>query len=279
MPLLTHNALRVTERTIRLPRLPEALDGLRVVQLSDLHFYEHSDPDYYQQVVDRLNQLAPDIAVLTGDIVHYGKTHLPMAQAVLSRITTPGLRLAILGNHDYQDEGWSQNVRAMLTHSGFDLLVNQHRVFERQQQRLWLAGLDDLWYGRPDIAAALDGVPCQTEPVLMLVHNPLLFDPIALGAHGPVDLVVAGHTHAGHVYIPFLRPIYRYFFRMKYCYGLYQKRHCQLHVTSGVGSAAFYLKKWRIGFPRFRFNTHPELAVLTLRRGPQPGPNDVNASS
>ena len=85
-----------------------------------------------------------------------------------------------------------------------------------------------------------------------------------------MDLVLSGHTHAGHVYIPMLGPIYRRIFRMKYRYGLYRKKHCQLYVTSGVGSAAFYLKKRRLGFPRFRFNTRPEIAVLELRRPEKP---------
>jgi predicted MPP superfamily phosphohydrolase len=131
---------------------------------------------------------------------------------------------------------------------------------------LWFAGLDDLWYGQPDLRQALSGVPSQTEATIVLTHNPLLFDPLAMAAPGQVDLVLAGHTHAGHVYIPVLGPIYRRIFRMKYRYGLYKKQGSQLYVTSGVGSAAFYLKKRKLGFPRFRFNTYPEIAILTLVR-------------
>ena len=93
-----------------------------------------------------------------------------------------------------------------------------------------------------------------------------MFDPVANHTEGFVDLTLSGHTHAGHVYLPFLAPIYRYVLSMKYRYGLFEKNGRQLYVTSGVGSAAFYFKlgSKRFGLPRFRFNTNPEIALLTL---------------
>ncbi|WP_303673067.1 metallophosphoesterase [Vampirovibrio chlorellavorus] len=266
MDVLTHNQLRVSQRQICLPRLPQAFHGLRVVQLSDLHFYEYTSPDFYNAVVRQVNALNPDLILLTGDVVHYGPDYIEPARSFLHQLRANFGKWAILGNHDYNDSQWGQLIEAMLPQAGFRLLKNESDCLQRDGQRLWLAGLDDLWYGAPNISQALAAIPTEREVTLMMAHNPLLFDPIALGAHGQVDLVLAGHTHAGHVYIPFLGPIYRKIFRMKYRYGLYEKNGCQLHVTSGVGSAAFYLKKRKIGFPRFRFNTWPEIAVLTLSK-------------
>lgn len=263
--MLTHNDLRVTRRTIPLARLPQAFAGFRIVQLSDLHFYEHTDDAYYQRVLEAVEAERPDALVITGDIIHYGGHCMHRAEGFLSRLPASAGRYAILGNHDYYDDAGSQAIRAMWERVGFDLLVNGSRTLEREGARLWFCGLDDLWYGAPDIRATLSGADSAREAVIMLAHNPLLFDPIAYYRHGQVDLVLSGHTHAGHVYIPVLGPIYRKIFRMKYRYGLYEKNGCRLHVTSGVGSAAFYLKKQRIGLPRFRFNTNPEVAVLTLQ--------------
>jgi predicted MPP superfamily phosphohydrolase len=266
MPLFTHNTLRVTERRISLPRLPEAFEGFKIAQISDLHFYEYTDHAYYDRVVAAINAAAPDVIVLTGDVVHYGPDFIPTAGAFLGRLEARHARLAILGNHDYQDGAKSRNIAAMYAGLGYELLVNQSRPVERDGQRLWFAGLDDLYYGAPDITRALSGVPTEREStIIMLAHNPLLFDPVAMAGPGQVDLVISGHTHAGHIYIPPLGPVYRMIFRMKYRYGLFEKNGCRLQVTSGIGSAAFYLKKHRIGFPRLRFNTHPEIAVLTLR--------------
>lgn len=264
MPFLSHNDLRITHRRIPLTRLPQAFVGLRLLQISDLHFYERTEPAYYRRVAAHIQKLAPDLVVLTGDVVHYGPNFVEQAGQFLRQLHAPLGKLAIMGNHDYHDGAWGQNIMSMLAKAGFDLLVNSNRVFEKDGERLWIAGLDDLWYGHPNIEDALRGIPNQTDTTIVLAHNPLLFDPVALSGLGQVDLVISGHTHAGHVYIPFLGPIYRRIFRMKYRYGLFEKNGCQLHVTSGVGSAAFYLKKQRIGFPRFRWNTTPEIALLEL---------------
>jgi uncharacterized protein len=266
MPLLTHDSLKLTERTIPIGRLPDALNGLRLVQLSDLHFYEYTDPVYYNRVLDTVNGLKPDVIVMTGDVIHYGPDFVQMAGQFLSRLEATHAKLGILGNHDYNDGALGGNVATMLHGAGFQLLKNENACIERDGSRLWIAGLDDLWYGHPNIVKALDGVPSHEEVTIVLAHNPLLFDPIALSGHGKIDLVIAGHTHAGHVYIPILSLIYKKIFRMKYRYGLYEKQGCRLHVTSGVGSAAFYLKKQKLGFPRFRFNTYPEVVLLNLVR-------------
>jgi uncharacterized protein len=267
MPLLTHNALKLTERTVPIERLPKALSGFRLIQLSDLHFYEYTDSAYYNRVVETVNHLKPDVIAMTGDVVHYGPDFVDMAGTFLSRLEATHTKLGILGNHDYNDGALGGNVTAMLNKAGFKLLKNEHACIEHAGACLWIAGLDDLWYGQPDIAKALQGIPTREDVTLVLAHNPLLFDPVALSDHGQVDLVIAGHTHAGHVYIPILSLIYKKIFRMKYRYGLYEKRGCRLHVSSVVGSAAFYLKKYKLGFPRFRFNTYPEIALLTLVSG------------
>jgi predicted MPP superfamily phosphohydrolase len=264
MPLLTHNELEVTERKIIVSRMPAAFNGLRLTQISDLHFYEHTDAAYYRRVVEMVNAQNSDFILLTGDVVHYGPHYIPAAQAFLNDLQANVAKLAILGNHDYNDSRWGALIAEMLPHAGFQLMKNDRYCFRKEGERLWIAGLDDLWYGDPDLVKTLSAIPTEREVTLVMAHNPLLFDPLALADHGQVDLVLAGHTHAGHVYIPFLGPVYRKIFRMKYRYGLFEKNGCQLHVTSGVGSAAFYLKKRKIGFPRFRFNTRPEIAVLTL---------------
>ncbi len=277
--MLTHNDLRLTRREVPLARLPQAFEGLKIVQVSDLHFYEYSDDAYYRRVLEAINAESPDVVAVTGDIIHYGGHCLHRAEAFLSGIRAGEARLCVLGNHDFYDDAQSEAIRAMWQRLGFELLVNRHRLLQRSGERLWFVGLDDLWYGTPDIPRALEGVPSQQECTVALAHNPLLFDPLAHYRQGRIDLVLAGHTHAGHVYIPVLGPIYRKIFRMKYRYGLYQKKQTRLHVTSGVGSAAFYLKKQRIGLPRFRFNTHPEVAVLTLVGDPAARPGQTNPGS
>lgn len=269
---LTHNHLKVSERHITLKRLSPALHGLKIVQISDLHFYEHSDAGYFQKVQQTVNALNPDILVMTGDAVHIGSKHVEQAGQFLASLSARYGKFAILGNHDYDDGFLGECVKKQLIASGFTLLINGHQQLSISPKNgsannalysITLAGLDDLWYGKPDIQKTLEGI-ADNEPVVLLAHNPLLFDPVAIAYPGQVDLILAGHTHAGHVYIPVLAPVYRRIFRMKYRYGLFEKNGTILHVTSGIGSAAFALKKQNLGFPRFRWNTCPEVAVLNL---------------
>jgi predicted MPP superfamily phosphohydrolase len=130
-----------------------------------------------------------------------------------------------------------------------------------------VAGVDDRYCGKPNVKQAIASIPNEPEPcLLMLLHNPLLFDMVIRDCHLPVDLALAGHTHAGHVYIPILWPIYRYVLHHKYRYGFFERGKHRLYVTSGVGSAAFYFfkKSLQLGLPRFRWNTQPEIAYFDL---------------
>lgn len=274
--VLTHNDLKVTETAFGLGRLPAEWDGVRVMQLSDLHFYEYSSSEFYENVSRRIKALSPDLIVITGDMVHFGNRHLDKVEAFLSSFDAPYGKFGILGNHDYYDQAQGQNVSRTLENSGVAVLVNDARRLERSGQPLWIAGIDDLWCGMPDIGKALETVP-GNDCVLMLGHNPLLFDPVSSYGRRPVDMLLAGHTHGGHVFIPVLGPIYRHVLKMKYRYHHHRTPYrpvsperevqTQLYVTSGVGSAAFYWKgkKRQFGFPRFRYNTHPELVVHTFR--------------
>lgn len=280
--MLTHNDLKITQTQMAVANLPPLWRPLRIVQISDLHFYEYSDRRYYQRVVDTVNEMDADLLLMTGDVVHYGDKHLTLAQQFLAPMTARYGKFGVLGNHDYYDFSNSHAVEAMLVEAGFEVLRNRAVEIQKNNagnvQSIWLAGVDDLWCGQPDIGKALLAVPeatsqTQVRPcTLMLAHNPLMFDPIAHYQPKPVDVLFCGHTHAGHVYLPFLHYIYWHVLKTKYRYLWHEKPHpsgvhtTKLYVTSGVGSAAFYIKgkKIRFGFPRFRFNTHPEIAVITL---------------
>lgn len=270
MPLLSHNALRLVTREVALKNLPEAFEGYRIAQISDTHFYERTSEAYYDRVVAFITEAAPDLLVHTGDLIHYGKRWLPLAQRYLSQMRAKDGQLAVLGNHDFKHTDHGETVRACFAASGFHLLDNSHHRLEREGASLWMAGIPDIMHGRPRVLETLAAVPRQPhEPLILLSHNPLVAKTLGHYTGGPVpDLVMSGHTHAGHVFLPWLRPVYTWLFDMRYRYGLYRFGPVQLHVSCGVGSAAFYLKKGglELSLPRFRHNTMPEVVVLTLRR-------------
>jgi uncharacterized protein len=149
-------------------------------------------------------------------------------------------------------------VRAALERSGFTVLEESATRVTVRGQDVWLAGVGDLWERRPDVAAALAGVPAEA-PTLLLSHNP----DCVLDVPPWVALTVAGHTHAGQISL-FGRPCYEIspftgnaFVRGRYDVSLAEGGVRPLYVCPGIGTS---LVPWRLGVV-------PELTVLRLAQG------------
>jgi predicted MPP superfamily phosphohydrolase len=244
--------VRVTCPNVTIKGLSADWDGLRVAHLTDLHVGPVIDVEYIARVVELANAAQPDLVVITGDFVSEGGATMPGLVDALRALRGPMGRFGVLGNHDY----WSgaPAVRSLLAEAGIEELTNKRRMFERRGHGLCVAGVDDLWEGGPDLAAALAGVP-EAVPRILLCHNP---DYAEKMPHTPrVDLMLCGHTHGGQVKIPFgPRPRLPIRHR-RYAAGLVDGPCCQVYTSCGLGM---------VGIP-IRFNCRPELAIVTLRRG------------
>jgi len=244
--------VKLTWPVIDIPRLGRAWDGVRIAHLTDLHVGRLISLDYVRKVVDVTNDAQPDVVVLTGDYVSRRDAIVPALGTALGDLRAPEGVFAVPGNHDY----WTDAPAVVSTISavGIELLTNRHRVLVRDGQGLCIAGVDDLWEGAPDLAAALAGVD-EAQPRVLLCHNPDYAE--QMPAHPRVDLMLCGHTHGGQVKIPFggrpRLPIQH----VKYAAGLVQGPRCKVYTSVGLGM---------VGIP-VRFNCRPELAIITLRCG------------
>jgi uncharacterized protein len=257
---IARHELEILELTIKLPRLPDAFAGMKIAQISDFHFREFTEASFLQAVVRRVNDLAPDLVVLTGDFV----SNKPLGNRIgikmgyhcaelLSRIECP-LRYAILGNHDALVSSRAVT-DALLTH-GIPVLANGFVPLERGGQRIWLAGTEDALMQRPDLAAALpSGRRPGLETVILLSHEPDFAD-YAVGRQ--IDLILSGHTHGGQILLPFIPPLLLPDLGVKYVHGLFRLRDgMQLYVNRGIGA---------VNLP-FRFRCPPEITLITLQPG------------
>jgi predicted MPP superfamily phosphohydrolase len=255
---IARHDLEIVFRTMALPRLPEAFAGLKIVHISDFHFQEYTEAVFLEAIVRRVNSLAPDLIVLTGDFV----SSKPLPQRltirlgyhcaeILSRLECP-LRYAVMGNHDALISA-PAITDALATH-GIPLLANTSVPLERDGQRLWLAGIEDALEQRPDIAAALPAARNQRqEPVILLAHEPDFAD-YAVGHQ--IDLVLSGHTHGGQIRPPFLPPLLLPDLGRRYIHGLFRLGDgMQLYVNRGIGAVTL----------PFRFRCPPEITVITLQ--------------
>jgi hypothetical protein len=252
---IARHELEVTELTLRLPRLPDVFAGMKVVQISDFHFAEYTEAFFLERVVRKVNELKPDLVLLTGDFVstkplprRFGASMAYHCAAILGGIACP-LRYAVLGNHDAL-VGSAKVMDALKIH-GIPVLFDRSEPLERDGKRLWLAGIRDALEQRPDLDAALPS-DRRSEPVILLAHEPDFADH-AVGRQ--VDLVLSGHTHGGQIVLPFLPPLFLPEMGKKYLHGHFRFQDgMQLYVNRGIGA---------VNLP-FRFRCPPEITAFTL---------------
>lgn len=239
--------IRLTVKDLSFEHLPSGLDGLTIGQLSDLHLGHRYSFTNAHQAIDQLLATQPEIIVLTGDLVQTCAAIRRLPE-VLRRLHAPLGVYAVPGNHDYW-EGMT-HIATMLREHGIQLLINRHRLIERQGARLLLAGVDDHWDGRPDLELAMGGAPAHDFRIL-LAHCPDIADEAATaGFH----LQLSGHTHGGHVRLPGLGPLCLPRHGWRYDMGHFQVGSMHLFVSRGISGLPL-----RLGCP-------PEVNLFQLRR-------------
>lgn len=246
--------VEVSRVTVKIANLPAAFNGLTIAQLSDIHHGLYTGLDYIRRCVEITNALNPDVIALTGDFTFAGKKHIaPCAEALGGLKARAGV-YAVLGNHDYY-AGAGQVARA-LKEAGCNVLIDALDRLESRGDKLWLAGLDDLYYGSTDLKKLLRDVPREAARIT-LAHNPDFIEEFAArGRH--TDLLIAGHTHGGQIRFPLLgAPHISSHYGQQYAVGLNRKDTMQVYTTRGIGT---------ILLPT-RFDCPPEIVLFTLRQG------------
>ena len=262
---------KVLKETIHFDSLPEVFDGLKVVQISDMHigsFYRHKDQ--IAKAVDMVNKLNPDIIFFTGDMVNNVSDELKGFEGILDKLHAPLGKYSILGNHDYGDyvkwesiEAKRQNLETLASlqrKSGFDLLLNENRVLEKSGQQIAIVGVEN--WGTPPFAqyGQLPLASKGTEQIpfrILLSHDPSHWDE-EVADKTNIQLTLSGHTHGMQFGIRIgdwqWSPVS---LRYERWHGLYTQNKQHLYVNRGLG---------HIGFPG-RVGMLPEITLLELRRG------------
>lgn len=238
---------RLERVTVALPRLPHALEGLRIGHLSDFHLgYPHTRANV-QWAVQQMQREKPDMIVLPGDLVNVAHA-IDDLPALLRPLHAPLGVYVVTGNHDMW-EG-SGEIRTHLEPLGIEFLLNRNKRLVWQGAAFWIAGIDDIWYGTPDVEAALGTLP-PDDFTLFLCHAPDYADSVA---HRGIDLQLSGHTHGGQMRLPLLGWCCVPHYGLRYISGLYQVGAMQVYVSRGLGG------------PPLRLNCPPEATILTLAR-------------
>jgi len=265
-----HN-YQIRKQKLVLPKLPKAFEGLKIVQISDIHSGSFWNKDAVIKGIEKIKSLNADIIFFTGDLVnntadefndwlpHFGELKAPMGV------------FSILGNHDYGDyKAWesaaakAQNLAALRAHHyamGWQLLDDTHEVLEINGEKLAIIGIQNWGTGRfpkyGNLSKALQGLD-ETIPVkLLLSHDPSHWDAQVRTEFPQIDVQFSGHTHGmqfgvDNKVLKWSPVQYRY----KQWGGLYQEGNQQLYVNRGFGY---------IGYPG-RLGIWPEITLFELSR-------------
>ena len=243
--------LVVRKTEIALTACPAEFRDLRVTVFSDLHVGPpHITLTRLRGIVEKANATEADLILIPGDFVetplHWRMAEPEAIAAELKMLRAKDGVFAVLGNHDWWYD--PTRVRRALEKEGIRVLDNQAVKIERRGKTYWLAGFADAWAGHPNIEGTLRQIT-DDAPVIALTHNPQIFPSIP----ARVSLTIAGHTHGGQIWLPFIgRPVIS---DWPYHIGHIVEGGRHLFVTPGIGTSIWPV---RLGVP-------PEISLLTIK--------------
>jgi len=245
---------RVRELDVPLPGLPLDLDGLRILQLSDIHLSAFLHESELARAIDMARELRPHVTVVTGDLISFRADPLDACIRQLARVRSDAGTFGCMGNHERYARLEARVVEAG-ARAGIRFLRGQAQTLRFGNSVLNLAGVD--YQSLADRGHYLRGAERLVVPGavnVLLSHNPDVF-PVA--ARQGYNLLLAGHTHGGQVTVEILdRSISPARFFTPYVYGLFRAGRSAAYVTRGIGT---------IGIPA-RIGAPPEIPILRLRK-------------
>ncbi len=263
---------RILKNTLSFHNLPPSADGLRIVQISDIHIGSFfKDFNSVKPGLDKINELKPDLILFTGDMVNNYAEELDGWIPYLSELKAKYGKYSILGNHDYGDYvSWSSEkakaenldqLKAMHSEMGFRLMLNEKIEVETAPgESFELLGVENWGLGGfskyGDLSKAMENSDSEKFQVLMS-HDPSHWDAQVMDKT-KIELTLAGHTHGMQfgIEIPGFVKWSPAKYRYKRWGGLYREKDQYIHVNRGFGY---------IGFPG-RIGMSPEITVIDLKK-------------
>jgi len=255
--------VKTTRITIESHDIPTSFDGKRIVFVSDIHYGSYMSRDRAIKLVQRINDLQPDIIILGGDYSSRDDKYIVPIFDELRNLRSKYGVFGVMGNHDYFVNG--DLTLKMMTRNGIRICDNKSYWVKIQKDSIKIGGVDDPEGGIQVLDSTIHDVH-RKDFCILISHRP---DYVKQMNTDLVDLTLSGHTHGGQVtFFGLWAPILPSdnglwasltFSRenQKYCYGLFQRNAIlQSYITSGFGTRS----------PHLRFFRRPEIAVIELKR-------------
>lgn len=246
--VITRKDTVINEIDIPFRGLPKDLEGLRLLQISDIHIGVFFSANDLRRVVDACNNLRADLVFITGDLITTWRDPLDSCIAELARLQSISGLWGCMGNHEYY-AGIEQYAKRRAARHGIDFLREEARSLRFGSARLNLVGVD---YRPWQHLSEADGLVEEGQFNLLLAHTPEIFPHAAKKGF---DLTLAGHTHGGQINLDVLGTNFNVVdLHTRYTKGLYRLPSSTIYVNSGLGT---------IGLP-VRIGAPPEITLIRL---------------
>jgi predicted MPP superfamily phosphohydrolase len=252
--LVQRTAFRVREVDIPLPGLPQDLEGLRILHLSDIHLSAFLSERELERVIDASNELRPHVAFMTGDLISGQSDPLDACIRQLARVKSDAGMFGCMGNHERYSRAEGYTAR-QAARAGIPFLRHEARELRFGGTVMNIAGSDfEPHRNRTRYLTGMESFAVPGAVNILLQHSPDVFPAAASKGY---NLLLAGHTHGGQVTFEILdQSINPARFFTPYVYGLYRIGDSAAYVTRGIGT---------IGVPA-RIGAPPEISLLRLRK-------------
>jgi len=252
--LVQRTDFRVREVDVPIAGLPQDLENLRILHLSDIHLSAFLSESEFARVVDASLELRPQLAVVTGDLISGPRDPLDACIRQMARLKADAGIFGCMGNHERFARSEDYTERACARH-GIRFLRGQAQPLRFGAAEINLVGCDFFsWRQRSNYLAGMESLVRPGALNILLQHNPDVF-PVA--ARQGYNLLLAGHTHGGQVTVEILeQSINPARFFTPFVYGTYREGDASAYVTRGIGT---------IGVPA-RIGAPPEISLLRLRK-------------
>ncbi len=262
---------KVLKYTLHFEDLPDAFDGYKITQISDIHSGSFDNKEKIEYAVNLVNEQKSDVILFTGDMVNNKATEMLPWKETFSKLNAKDGMYSIFGNHDYGDYvGWNsddekeenlKHLEDIQKEIGFDLLKNESRFIEKNGQRIAVVGVENWGKGfkqKGDLAKASSTIDANDFKIL-LSHDPSHWEHQVIDDDYHYHLTLSGHTHGMQfgIEIPGWIKWSPVKWRYKYWAGVYKEKGQYINVNRGFGFLAF---PGRVGI-------WPEITVIELKKG------------
>ena len=253
-------ALELNSYSIASARLPEAFDGFRIAQVSDLHNAQMGQGN--AKLLEMLRAAQPDMITITGDLIDSRNTNIQVALDFIYEAVKIAPCYYVTGNHEARIAEYPQ-LREAMEKAGVFVLDDEKIHIKKDGQFITIIGINDPIFipgyttelAEMLVAGQLETLhqPQEDGFTILLSHRPRLFD---VYVHSDLDLVLTGHAHGGQFRLPFVGGVYvpSQGWFPEYDAGLFTEGNTNMIVHRGIGNSAF----------PFRINNPPEVILIEL---------------